>query len=338
MRKEKSKILNEIKENSNNYTADVILDYINNKVISEDDLLSIGIPKVVIDNLKKENNSLRFGEFPVEINNGYTEIYLWGLPGSGKTCVLSAILNTGVTIGDIELKEGPVHQYMSQLSNIFLKKCSVLPPSTHLDNTEYLPFDLYDDNKKKHPFALIELPNVLFRANVFQNNLEPLDAGFKSIFNRTIEYLKGPNKKIHFFIIDITKDSNNLDFYDLTQQQYLKNLLNFFDRYNLFKNTTEGIYIILTKSDVLSKNESERMNLAIDYLKENYHSFIYSLKSLISKSGLTKSIKVIPFSIGEVYFRELCLFDNINSLELINLFKFQLKKKRGLFFKKLWIY
>ena len=333
MQKEKSKILNDIKENSNKYNPDIITEFIKNGVINQEDLLNISIPKIIIDNLKKESKSLLLGEIPDTISNGYTEIYFWGLPGSGKTCALSAILSTGVRMGDIDPQEGLGHHYMSQLSNIFLNKCSVLPPSTHVEYTQYLPFDLFDDNKLKHPIALIELSGEVFRAFYRdQNNLE-LSEELQATLNRTKEYLNGPNKKIHFFIIDITKDPNKPDNYNTTQQQYLRSLTTYLNSNNVLKHRTDGVYIITTKSDVLSKNESERMDLAIHHLTENYQSFIQSLKSLLVDNGLLNKISdklpLIPFSLGDVYFNELCYFDDTMSKEVIDLLKKKTSKKEG---------
>jgi hypothetical protein len=327
MQKEKSKIIKDIKENSNKYTPDVILEFIENNVITEEDLLEIGIPDIIIQNLNTHRKDLVLGKIPDIIENGYTEVYFWGLPSSGKTCALSAILSTGVKMGDIDPQEGLGQHYMGQLSNIFLNKCSVLPPPTHTEYTQYLPFDLYDDNKVKHPIALIELSGEVFRAFYKDQNDLELDEELQSTLDRTKEYLCGGNKKIHFFIFDITNDPTKPDNENVTQQQFLRSMTNYLDKNNIFKNTTDGVYIITTKSDVLCENSENRKELAISHLNENYKSFINSLKGLLKKNRLSDTLHVIPFSLGEVYFNELCYFDDSKSREVIELLKSKTSKK-----------
>ena len=323
----KNKILSEIKENRNKFTPDVILEYTKNGMITTDQLISIGIPKIIANNLNKKRQDLVLGQIPNQIDNGYTEIYFWGLPGSGKTCALSAILSTGVKTGDIDPQSGLGQHYMSQLSNIFLSECSVLPPSTLVEYTQYLPFDLRDKNNKKHSIALIELSGEVFRAFYKNQNNLPLDFELQATLERTKEYLKGPNKKFHFFIIDITKDPTKPDNENVTQQQYLRSMTNYLDTNKIFKNTTDGVYIITTKSDVLSENQSERKDLAIRHLNEHYLSFINSLKDLLKKNNLSDALNVIPFSLGEVYFNELCYFDDTKSHEVIELLKLKTSKQ-----------
>jgi len=131
--KEKDDLLKEIKNNSSTYTPDVIVQFIKSGKITKEDLMSIGIPEMIIENLSKENKKIEIGDIPDKIEEGYTEIYFWGLPGSGKTCALSAILSTCVEEGVIDTKDGYGAGYMDRLSNVFSDKCGVLPPSTKIE-------------------------------------------------------------------------------------------------------------------------------------------------------------------------------------------------------------
>lgn len=328
---EKNALLEKIRINEPpGYTPDVIYGFIQSGKITKEDLIDLGIPKVIIDNLDKESQDLEVGTSPEEIENGYTEVYFWGLPGSGKTCALSAILSMGVIDGDIDPQQGEGLHYMNQLSNVFLKRTfGVLPGPTKIEETQYLPFDLTDNNKVKHPIALIELSGEIFKAFNKKSSNIPLSNVLESTYDKTKSYLNGPNKKIHFFIIDISKDPTKPDRDGITQQQYLHAMAKFLDNEKVFRNTTDGVFIVTTKSDVLSEDPSLRKDLAIKHLNNNYKSFSNSLKSILKNNKLPESLNVIPFTLGEVYFNTLCCFDNSSSNEIIELLKKKTSKENG---------
>jgi hypothetical protein len=325
---EKIKILEDIKINSNKYTTDVILEFIENKILSEDDLLSIGIPKIILDNLDQKKENLTLGQIPDSLAEGYTEVYFWGLPGSGKTCALSAILSEGVSSGAIQTNNGLGLHYMNQLSNVFLNEIGVLPERTPQKDIQYLPFEIKDKFGNYHPISLVELSGEIFRTFYLKSADQSVPARLQNVYDRVISCLSSNNKKIHFIFIDVSLDQDKPDYNDVKRQQYLISFIHFLDRYNIFKNNTVGVYIITTKSDTLNDNIEARKELAINHLKENYMSFIITLRSILSRNGITDSLNVIPFSLGKVYFNELCFFDNTNSIEIINILKEKTSEKR----------
>jgi hypothetical protein len=325
---EKIKILEDIKINSNKYTPDVILEFIENKILSEDDLLSIGIPKIILDNLDQKKENLTLGQIPDSLAEGYTEVYFWGLPGSGKTCALSAILSEGVSSGAIQTNNGPGLHYMNQLSNVFLNEIGVLPERTPQEDTQYLPFEIKDNLGKYHPISLVELSGEIFRTFYLKSADQPVPARLQNVYDRVISYLSSNNKKIHFFIIDVTRDPKKPDKDGITQQQYLRAMESFLNTSKIFKNTTDGVYIITTKSDKLSDNPEDRKAIAIQHLKSEYNAFVEALKRSLKSNKLSNRLDLIPFSLGKVYFNDLCYFDNTNSVEIINILKEKTGKKR----------
>lgn len=327
--KEKTELLDIIQNNSNEFSPDVISKYIKSDKITKKELKTIGIPEIIIESLSRESQKLELGNIPDIIEDGYTEVYFWGLPGSGKTCAISAILSTGVKDGDIHTGRGSGSHYMNQLSNIFLTKCGILPGSTVSEKVQYLPFDLTDKRGVKHPIALIELSGEVFETNYFINHDLPVDDDHLKTFKKVKSYLKGPNKKIHFFITDVTKDPTKPDQYDITQQQYLQDMMSFLDEQKVIKNTTDGVYFIATKSDTLSLDKSLWKKLAIEHLSRDYKAFINSMKSTLKKNGLPDDIYVIPFSLGDIYFNKLCIYDNSSALEIIDILKNKTNKKNN---------
>lgn len=333
--KEKSKILDSIRNESSKYTPDDILEFIESGHISKNDLLSAGIPEVIVENLHQKKVNLSLGQTPESIEKGYTEVYFWGLPGSGKTCALSAILSSGVSSGEILTNEGFGIHYMNQLSNVFLTDFGVLPAPTHEDQTQYLPFDLRDSQSDNHPIALIELSGEIFKAFYKKKNNLQLSPKLEVTYQQIKTYLQGENKKIHFFVIDVTVDPRKPIKGDtLTQQQYLNAMSLFLSNNNILRNSAEGVFIIATKSDKLSSDFSIARTEVSSHLETYYPALIKRLKDAIkdNKIGDGKKVEIIPFSLGQVYFNDLCYFDDTSSKNIIKVLqnKTRKRKKSGL--------
>ena len=80
---------------------------------------------------------------------------------------------------------------------------------------------------------------------------------------------------------------------------------------------------MVTKSDLLTNNKAERSRAAIQILKERYLNFVNSLKDIALEheliKGLDDMIPVIPFTLGEVYLKDKCIFDPEMSDEVIRI-------------------
>ena len=91
----------------------------------------------------------------------------------------------------------------------------------------------------------------------------------------------------------------------------------------IFNDKTAGINILVTKSDLLGRTQEERKLEAIRILKENYMNFVNSLKTIANQCNLIPKkngmIPVIPFTLGEVYLQNKCIFDPAMSEEVIKI-------------------
>lgn len=133
----KVEILDKLKRNPNSYSPGMLKEYFNKGVLNESDLLNCNIPERVIGQLNgiltvPNSKRLELGETPESIPSGYTEVYFWGIPGSGKTCALASILSTAYKLGYLDVATGPGYEYMTRLKNIFLDEVATLPPQVQL--------------------------------------------------------------------------------------------------------------------------------------------------------------------------------------------------------------
>jgi hypothetical protein len=330
----KEDVLNKVRNNPCSFSPKMMRQYLDDGTISRGDLEQCRIPNEIIDRLYNiVTSQLKLGTTPDSIPDGYTEVYFWGLPGSGKTCVLSAVLSTAESKGYLEIAQGPGYDYAVLLKNIFTNRISFLPGGTPVDATQYLPFTLKKPTEKyPRSISLIELSGEIFRCFLLKNAGKSFpEEKHRNTFNSLIGFLNGNNRKIHFFFVDYEKD-NKPDEYGYTQADYLNAAATFFNdkRNNLFSKTTDAIYIVITKSDLMDCEKSERVSQISQYLQNhNFSAFVNSLRNKCRENSINaKRILGTPFSLGEVYFQHMCIFDNETSCNIIDILMRRIPPKK----------
>jgi hypothetical protein len=322
-RAQKQNILDKIKQNPNSYTASEIIDYLGNGTITIDDLINYcDIPQSAINNLDKiKTPFLQLGETPTSIPDGYAEVYFWGGTGSGKTCALGAVLQMAHKRGYLNIATGPGYNYATQLKNIFSHNGEAddfLPAPSPVETTQYLPFSLKRVNERVvRSVSLIELSGEIFKCFFYKNaGLQLPTQSHEDTFNSLNRFLESNNRKIHFFFIDYNKE-NKPDGNGITQSDYLSAASTYFENNEVFNRSTDAIYIVLTKSDLMLdqngspiKDYEQRVIFAKNYLQNNYISFINTIKNCCRKFSINGGkLEVEPFSLGKVYFSDICDFD-----------------------------
>lgn len=320
---EKQKVIENIRNNTNSYFPDEIKEFLQNGTLTESDLESCNIPWDVVEAINNmQQPQLNLGERPESIPGGYTEVYFWGIPGSGKTCALAAILSMAEKLGYLSIAMGPGYDYMTRLKNIFVDKNAVLPPPSPVDTTQYLPFTLKKDNERYYrSISLIELSGEVFQCFYFKNAGMKMPSQFhEDTFNSLQKFLDSSNRKIHFFFIDYG-NKNKKDPAGYRQSDYLSAASTFFKSNQVFRKNTDAIYVVLTKSDLMPCSENERVAKAKDYLNnDNFKAFINALKDSCKKHSINAGrLTVEPFSLGKVYFQQICDFDGTTAENIINI-------------------
>lgn len=324
--------LEELLENPSIFPADTIRQYLLDGTITRSQLINKGISENIIDKLTKNESAPDFelGETPNSIPDGFTEVYFWGISGSGKTTALSAVLSTADKNGLLEITDGPGYNYMLQLQNLFSDDISILPTGTPI-KTQYLPFTLKGDNEKNsRSVSLIELSGEIFQCFLLKNARQKLTTQKEETFNTLINYLNGNNRKLHFFFVDYNK-GNYKDQDGYTQSQYLNGAATFFNNpdYNIFGKTTDAIYVVLTKSDLMPDENKSKKEQVKDYLNDKNNKYVSFIKSLRNKcvqhSINGERIIGIPFSLGSVYFEQICEFNPETAENIIDVLMRRIK-------------
>lgn len=340
IKKEKQGILDAIRLNPNRYGAVDVANYLENGEITEQELLEYcNVPQSAIDNLDKiKVPTLNLGKTPDSIPIGYTEVYFWGYKGSGKTCALGAVLHMADKKGLLTIATGEGNWYANQLKNIFSDDGvadDFLPAPTPNESTQYLPFTLKKpEERRSRSVSLIELSGEIFLCFAYKNANQPFPSQEHEVTFKTLsKYLKSNNRKIHFFFIDYDRE-NKPDENGMKQSDYLAAAATYFNNNAVFGKTTDAIYVVLTKSDLMLDNDGnpisdeKRVEYAKEHLKShNYLSFINALKDNCKKYSINGGkLTVEPFSLGKVYFKDICDFEGTAAANIVEIL---MKRIRG---------
>lgn len=317
---ERERMLRKIREDINEYRPDEIVD-----ILSEDDLNSLcnelGIDASVVRNYYPPQ--LTYNYIPESVSDvpiGYTDVFFWGIPSSGKTCALAAILSTikkdyNMEAPDTEKKFGA--PYRDSLVKIFSNDIGCLPERTNVDRTQYMPFLFYKRGEKnKRKISFFELSGEMFKKfydEVYET--ETVDESQKGEIERSFKALKlllnSNNQKIHFFFIDYNQEVQHTD---SNQSKYLEAAKTYFrDTNNIFKKKTDAVYVVITKSDKIKGDN--RTETAKVFLEQKFGSFMDVLKNQCEKNSVDFKVKL--FSIGDVYFKRICKIDRSYSIDII---------------------
>jgi hypothetical protein len=322
---ERESMLREIRNDINEYTPSEIIDKLSDEVL--DDLCyDLGIDAKMIKNYTEP--ALNFNDIPQnesDIPAGYTDVFFWGIPSSGKTCALSAIFSTikkdySMEAPDCARKFGAT--YRDSLVNIFRNDCGYLPGRTNQDRTQYMPFLFYKRGEKnKRKISFFELSGEVFKYFYEEaNNSQIVDEYDRENIEKSFQtlklLLKSNNQKIHFFFIDYNQETKHTaDNNGLTQSNYLEAAATYFrDNNEIFKKRTDAVYVIVTKSDEIRSND--KTVSAKSFLNDNFGSFMDVLRNQCRKYSVDFRVKL--FSIGDVYFKRICKINRAYSTDIIN--------------------
>lgn len=246
-----------------------------------------------------------------------TEVYFWGIPSSGKTCALGAIMsvanngNVAKTMSKNPDCQG--YDYMNRLSEQFqTDKIQVLPGKTPTNSIYEMSFELTDENNKVHPITCIDLAGEVMEAMYCKNANIPLTDSQRAALNTATNVLVDKatnNRKIHFFVIEYGGENRLKK--GLRQLNYLDGAIAYLKKTNIFKKDTDAIYLIVTKTDMTEKTGHELQKELRDYVNKNYKSFYNNLNEICRINGITGGkVVCMPFSVGEVCFKDYCKFDD----------------------------
>lgn len=338
----KGEVLEAMTEDPNKYNAQEIREMVDDNVIEKDDVKRIfgnDFAKEIFNFTTPAQLVSGNVELPKELKS--TEVYFWGMPSSGKTCAMGAIMSRAnqKPYGLLGMPCS-AHDYMNRLKNVFgyTGKLKVLPSSTSDDFIGEMRFKLTDPGSKEpHDMTCIDVAGEIFKTVYYSRNGLYVDNQRLETLNKVMKLLNAPspNDNIHFFVVEYGLDAQKDD--GIMVEDYLGETLNFLQgaepaqgdmkNKNIFSKKTVGVYVLLTKFDMLlvdvgngcdwcdsSVSDEDK---ATAYVKHKLYSLHQNITKACQKSGIA-NFKVLPFSVGEVKAQKLCRFDDEYTRGVLN--------------------
>lgn len=311
-----------IRDDNNIMEAEIVNTLCNEGIIEYDDLENIsGIDPVFVDKLME----FQSGDVPdlppaqplESIKKDYTEVYFWGIPSSGKTCALGAIMSAAKNGTNVKamLPDGNCQgaAYMMQLADLFDPEAvSVLPPRTDVQDTYEMRFTLVGEDGREHKLAFIDLSGELFTCMHLKASGLPFERQEQEDAINTLDNIlvrnRTNNRKIHFFVVEYGAQDKKIR--NMSQDSYLQAAISYIKEMDIFDEFTDGVYMIVTKSDKADVEDSELGAHLANYIDTYYKGLYGGLVDICEKKEINGGhVARFPFSIGKVCFQNLCMFD-----------------------------
>lgn len=320
-------LLELIRQDHNLLSSAACNDIISRGILNRNDLSKCGIDNGFINKMLTNARSQNFEPArPLQtIAEPCTEVYFWGIPFSGKTCALGAILSAAknglAARSMIPDNSCQGFGYMNRLSTIFSPgRICRLPGGIPVTSTYEMRFDLEDQEHKIHHVACIDLAGELFTCMFMKDAGEQMredqKQALETLHNILLEN-RSNNRKIHFFVIEYGAEKRIYN--GLPQAEYLNSAAAHLNSIGLFDSNTDAIYVLISKVDNASYEGSLEEHL-LKYMTKNYLGFYNNLLLICKEHGINKGrVKIVPFSIGNVCFKDYCQFDATSATKMVDL-------------------
>lgn len=321
----KDDFLNIIKEDKNLLDPGIIRALLKD-VINTADLLGIGIDSEFINILRKRVNvqPISTSKKLDRIHKQSTEVYFWGIPASGKSCAIGAILSAAAS-GKVATRSlDPATQsqgygYMTKLMNVFQNgKVNTLVEGTSLDSFYEMGFDLIDHDKNRYPFTFVDMAGELMSCMYKKNAGDPLTNQEVDMLDTLTKVLidnRSTNRKMHVFVVEYGAEDRLYE--GLPQKVFLEGAASYINDTGIFKKETYAIFIMITKADKVKNLSKEVLN---NYIDDIYRGFYNALEQICIDNEINRGkVEKIAFSLGEVYFQDYCRFNPHAANNVVNI-------------------
>ncbi len=319
----KDDFLNLLKEDNNLINAHTVNTLIQENIIDPSDLNDIGIDDRFIYKLTKNTTPQNYnGEYrPLrKIDWSSTEVYFWGVPSSGKSCAIGAILSaafSGTMTKSIEPNTASQgYGYMNHLKDVFRQGNIIsLVAGTAKTSFYEMGFTLIDNERKRHRITLIdmagELMQCLYKKDADESQLTDADKEMLETLNSVLVSNRTKSRKMHFFVIEYGVEDREGQ---VSQDTYLRGAMNYLRSLKIFNNDTDAIFIMISKADKAKTNDIGEFGR---YIQSHYKGFFKDLCQICEDYEINgKKLESLAFSLGNVCFQNYCLFDP-RSAELV---------------------
>lgn len=343
----KRREIDKMKENPGKYDVRDLTMLLDNDIFTEDELIDAGVAtqstiKFIANPEELPDIEQVANDNPV-IHSGATDVFLFGIPSSGKTCVLMGLLGATDFAYD-NATEGRGGDYADSLK-VYRDKGKA-PGRTYGNFVTQIPGKIYSQGGDglTYPINLIEMSGEEFAMKIAYNSANTVN--FEDMGTGATKLLSSGNPKVIFIIVDPTADglikiSTNKD--DGTEQTkivqqdiVINKIVNMLSKNTSVLKRTNAIHFIMTKADTLGDRE-ERENESVKRISSLYRHTINNLKELCREYGINATSQHAPmlftFSLGTFYVGDLFEYDVQDADKIMDSLKSmsQAQRKKGFF-------
>lgn len=316
-------VLDALSKDHNLLKSTVVNKLMSENILTQEHFQKMGIGWQFMQALASGQGTQNFNvPKPLEkINRRSTEVYFWGIPSSGKSCAIGAIISMAAASkaalcrSIFEDNHCQGYDYMMRLKNLFKMdgRVTALPNRTPVIATYEMGFDLNDHRGHTHPITFIDLAGELIRCMYKKDVGQDLAADERAaldVLDKILVDERTQNQKLHFFVLEYGGEAREYE--GLSQASYLAGALNYIRSKGIFRDRTDGIYLLVTKADKAGMPEDELPDYLMEYIYDThgYQGFAQGLRALCEQHHINGGeLNVFPFSLGEVCFKDYCVFN-----------------------------
>lgn len=273
-----------------------------------------------------------------ECKEGYTDVYFFGIPSTGKTCILMGLSRADSLHINLAHGGGDYADALQQFIDVGLTV-----PQTKMGFAATLEATINErKSNSQHKINLIEMAGEDFAKKIAGNQEHIYD--FDSMGTGVTNLLRNDNKKVFFLIIDPTTNVINYKrrdivgydeetgspIYDLiqircNQQNLITKMVDLFAHESNadIMRKVDSIHVIVTKADLLGKDTIERDEKALKLFNARYgNNILDPLIDLCKEYNINVRDNYNPrlytFSLGKFYVGGVYEYDPTDSNKLVN--------------------
>lgn len=330
----------------NRYEVSRLQDLVKLGIFTEHDLISKG---VMTENVWNTLNSIdvkkdlpdiyeAMQNSEAECPEGFTDVYFFGIPSTGKTCVLMGLSCTSSLQVNLASSGAPYVEALRQYTDYGMTVPHT--PGDFVTTLKATISEKKDDMVIKHNVNLVEMSGEEFAFGITNN--EAREFSFEEMGTGVTELLRNDNRKVFFLIIDpttnIVRFNREYDEYDeqtgekihklkyavVNQKILMQKIVNIFQdpaNSDIMKKV-DSIHIIVTKADTLGE-PLQRDDKALEVFNKNYGMNIVPplvdvCRDYNINSNSNYRPKLFTFSLGTFYVGGLYEYEETDSDKLVN--------------------
>lgn len=335
----KEEEIQSMRELQANYPIENLLYYLEHGTFTEEELTEAGVATSDSIQLLRNFEAVKSGlpDVNAEIAKckkvcaeGHTDVFLFGIPSTGKSCILMGLIGSPEIFIDPIRAGGPYSDALQQYLDAGITIGQT--PKNFVATMEAS----ISDGKNKHLLNLVEMSGEDFAFKIADN--ENGKISFEDMGNGATRLLCNNNRKVFFIIVDPTArvvafnhlveddEGSYLVRKNVNQRVTLNRMVGLLRQpeNKAILKKVESIHIIVTKSDTLGSPE-ERDKKARDHFIQQYQTIIRPLTELCKENGINRRTggqpRLYTFSLGQFYVGGVYQYDPTDANKLVEVLK-----------------